>query len=240
MAERASARGTANQRGDSVTDGRLREAERRWRQSGSIDDEAAFLRERVRTGALPPTRLEVAAACGHPAAARALPAPTRGLFGRAFDQVREALTGDEPWRRLRRFAPEVKVRAALAVARPTFAAAGATGEVAAAAARALAATEAWLAAPSEARAAAASEAAADLYDLINREFTAEVADSLQWAVCVAAAADTIETPASLDTCHLAAGAARALARGADPATAEDGAAVWRLAAQDLVAWALEA
>ncbi|MBX3470300.1 MAG: hypothetical protein KF878_25820 [Planctomycetes bacterium] len=226
-----------------MTDGRLREAERRWRQSGSVDDEAAFLRERVRAGALPPARLEVAAACGHPAAARALPAPTRGLFGRALDRAREALTGDDPWRRLRRFAPEVKVRAAFVIARPTFAAAGATGEVAAAATRALAATEAWLEAPSEARAAAASEAAADLYDLINREFEDEgsaVADALQWAGCVAAAADTIETPASLDTCHLAAGAARALARGADSATAEDGAAVWRLAAQDLVAWALEA
>ncbi|MCO5167605.1 MAG: hypothetical protein M9894_14755 [Planctomycetes bacterium] len=223
-----------------MSDGRLREAERRWRQSGSVDDEAAFLRERVRAGALPPTRLEVAAACGHPAAARALPAPTRGLLGRALDRVREALTGDDPWRRLRRFEPEVKVRAALAIARPTFAAAGATGDLAAAAARALAATEAWLEAPSEPRAAAASEAAADLYDLIHREFEEVGADALQWAVCVAAAADTIEAPASLDLCQLAAGAVRSLARGAGPATKDDAAAVWRLAAEALVAWTLGA
>ncbi|MCO5170207.1 MAG: hypothetical protein M9894_28055 [Planctomycetes bacterium] len=54
-----------------MTDARLREVERRWRESGNVDDEAAFLRERVRVGALPDERLRVAAGLGHPAALRA-------------------------------------------------------------------------------------------------------------------------------------------------------------------------
>lgn len=48
-----------------VSDQRLRELERKWRESGSLMDEAAYLRERVRVGDLTQERLELAAAFGH-------------------------------------------------------------------------------------------------------------------------------------------------------------------------------
>lgn len=48
-------------------DDALRELERRWRASAAPEDEAAWLRARVRAGKLDPWRLELAAACGHPA-----------------------------------------------------------------------------------------------------------------------------------------------------------------------------
>lgn len=41
----------------SVSDERLRELERAWRHTGSVDDEVAYLRERVRAGTLDERRL---------------------------------------------------------------------------------------------------------------------------------------------------------------------------------------
>jgi hypothetical protein len=49
-------------------DERTRRLERRWRESGAIEDESAWLRARVRGGDLSPHRLAAAAALGHPAA----------------------------------------------------------------------------------------------------------------------------------------------------------------------------
>ncbi len=51
-----------------MSDERLREAERRWKESGSVEDEARYLLERVRAGTLTQERLELAAYCGHHAA----------------------------------------------------------------------------------------------------------------------------------------------------------------------------
>lgn len=51
-----------------MSDADLRELERRFRASGSVDDEAAWLRARVRTGVLEIRNLELAANCGHEAA----------------------------------------------------------------------------------------------------------------------------------------------------------------------------
>lgn len=51
-----------------MSDERLRELERRWRECGSVEDEAAYLRERVRVGELTKERLELAAYCGEPGA----------------------------------------------------------------------------------------------------------------------------------------------------------------------------
>ncbi len=48
-----------------MTDSNLRELERRFRASGSVEDEAAWLRERVRVGELPQERLELAACLVH-------------------------------------------------------------------------------------------------------------------------------------------------------------------------------
>jgi hypothetical protein len=55
-----------------VSDARLRELERRWRETGRVEHEAAFLIERVRAGELGRETLEVAAYCGHQAARRAV------------------------------------------------------------------------------------------------------------------------------------------------------------------------
>lgn len=52
-------------------DERLREQERRWRESRSVEDEAAYLVERVRVGAVSRTRLVAAAVAGSAVAARA-------------------------------------------------------------------------------------------------------------------------------------------------------------------------
>lgn len=50
-----------------MSDEKLRDLERRWKNTGRIEDEVAFLRERVRLGELDPARLELAAFLGHPA-----------------------------------------------------------------------------------------------------------------------------------------------------------------------------
>lgn len=55
-----------------MTDARVREAERRWRETGAVADEARLLLERVRAQALDPHRLRLAAALGHAAALEAL------------------------------------------------------------------------------------------------------------------------------------------------------------------------
>lgn len=58
-----------------MTDARLREAERRWRETGVVDDEAAWLVERLRVGLNRRLHLEWLTFLGHPAAERALAGP---------------------------------------------------------------------------------------------------------------------------------------------------------------------
>jgi hypothetical protein len=53
-----------------VTDGRLRELERRWKETGAVEDEARYLQARVRIGLTP--RIELAAALGYAPARRAI------------------------------------------------------------------------------------------------------------------------------------------------------------------------
>ncbi len=65
-----------------MSDERLREVERRAREPGTPDDQAAWLVERLRMGRLTRRRLEAAAHCGHEGArlvlgTKPLPAPTR-------------------------------------------------------------------------------------------------------------------------------------------------------------------
>lgn len=55
-----------------MTDADLRELERRWRSSGSSQDESLYLRYLVRSGELSPERVVLAAYCGNRAAALAL------------------------------------------------------------------------------------------------------------------------------------------------------------------------
>lgn len=51
---------------------KLDDLERRWKRSGTLDDEAAYLLERVRAFDLPRERLEAAGLVGHAGAGRAL------------------------------------------------------------------------------------------------------------------------------------------------------------------------
>ena len=62
-----------------MSDQRLRELERRWRENGTDSDQAAWLLERVRAGLLTDDRLALAAYAEHPAARLALEGqpPTR-------------------------------------------------------------------------------------------------------------------------------------------------------------------
>lgn len=55
-----------------MSDTQLRALERRWRETGAVEDEAAYLLERVRAGDLEPIKLEHAAYCGHEASLKAL------------------------------------------------------------------------------------------------------------------------------------------------------------------------
>lgn len=64
-----------------MSDARLRDAERRWRETRQVEDEARWLHERVRAGQLDPERLELAAGVGHPAARAALGLPEAELEG---------------------------------------------------------------------------------------------------------------------------------------------------------------
>jgi hypothetical protein len=55
-----------------MSDAKLRDLERRWKETGSVEDEAAYLLERVRVGDLTRERLELAAYCGHEGAMSAI------------------------------------------------------------------------------------------------------------------------------------------------------------------------
>ncbi len=58
-----------------MSDEKLRELERRFKETGSVEDEAVWLKERVRVGDLTQERLELAAALGAVSAALAMDEP---------------------------------------------------------------------------------------------------------------------------------------------------------------------
>lgn len=89
-----------------MSDERLRELERRWRETRAADDEAAYLAERVRVGDLTSERLSLAAYVGHPAAAKAI---GDGPSDTLLDPI-ELVEGLERWGRA------VTVRACVAAA----------------------------------------------------------------------------------------------------------------------------
>lgn len=78
-----------------MTDEHLRDAERRWRESGDADAQGTFLLALVRAGELPGERVRLAAYCGHAGAIAALgptevpPAPREWAAG-LMDYPREA------------------------------------------------------------------------------------------------------------------------------------------------------
>lgn len=67
-----------------MSDARLRELERTWRESGALEDELAWLGERVRTGGLAEERLRLAASFGHPASVALVGEQERPLQGLPF------------------------------------------------------------------------------------------------------------------------------------------------------------
>lgn len=99
-----------------MTDERLRQLERCWKESGGVDEEATYLLERVRTGRLALADLRLAGYCGHAAAQLALgerlaaipPDPRPGA------QIRHWADGLERW------GLNVCVRGALAAIQPTI------------------------------------------------------------------------------------------------------------------------
>jgi hypothetical protein len=77
-----------------VSDTTLRELERQFRSSGSVEDETAWLRERVRVGEVSQQKLELAAYFGHPAALEISDVPvaevgehSAGYLGRKYFAV---------------------------------------------------------------------------------------------------------------------------------------------------------
>lgn len=100
-----------------MSDERVREAERRWRRTGLVEDEVRWLVERLRVGEVHELGVAVAAWCGHAAAARLLaeqgraleppadagawldgvPAPRRALYEAASFGLDRAREGMPPW-----------------------------------------------------------------------------------------------------------------------------------------------
>jgi len=69
-----------------VSDARLRDLERAWRESGALEDELAWLGERVRAGELSEERLRLSASFGHPAALALVGVQERPLRGLPFPE----------------------------------------------------------------------------------------------------------------------------------------------------------
>lgn len=85
-----------------MSDERLREAERRWLETGAVADEAGLLVERVRAGALDEQRLRLAAWLGHDAARLAVAGEVSPPRPPAPEHDHVELL-DEPWRHLGRW-----------------------------------------------------------------------------------------------------------------------------------------
>lgn len=68
-----------------MSDEKLRELERRWKETGAVEDEAAYLLERVRAGELTQERLELAARMGNRGAMFAANLPRLADLNEALD-----------------------------------------------------------------------------------------------------------------------------------------------------------
>lgn len=98
-----------------MSDTRLRDAERRWQQTGAVEDEAALLQEQLRAGDLSEARVQLAAWLGH-AAARQVTG-LRVLTDELGDGPAVASAQTELWSGLLRAGPEAASRALIAHAR---------------------------------------------------------------------------------------------------------------------------
>jgi len=136
-----------------MSDSKWRELERRWRTSGSVDDEAAWLREGLRAGALSERRIATAAHLGSEAAGLALgpsaPSPPEFAERRLLWLRTPGFPSAEAWcATLEPFGWEAAYRIAVAIARftiPTWE--RASNEPDCWLRTSLAAVDAWLACP---------------------------------------------------------------------------------------------
>ena len=220
-----------------MTDPETRGLEARWRETGHVEDEAAWLQARVRAGELEASRLEIAAALGHPAALAALgPGEAERLgAGARLRRLFFAPPAETAWRA----GLEARVRVAVALARAAFQVAPNRDlELRAAVEGALGATERWILCRCERHSGEAGDAAAHLAELLVNALEAEGEETTQWASAAFLAVCSVLQPeaALASDCLAASVAARAAARGGakDLAMAE----VELALAAELVPWAL--
>lgn len=100
-----------------MSDEGIRELERRWRETQSPEDEAAWLRQRLRTGDLTEDRLRLAAYCQHPAAVLLVPQPSPGWVSQTGAWLKETILGHRVVPGLRPWGAEACVRGMIAAAR---------------------------------------------------------------------------------------------------------------------------
>lgn len=100
-----------------MTDRHLRELERRWRESGALIDEVAYLGERLKLGAVDARLLSLAAYVGHEAARTLVEGPHPEI-----NDLREWILGLEAW------GDEVCVVVAIVAAQALHGAGKLTGE----------------------------------------------------------------------------------------------------------------
>ena len=134
-----------------MSDEHLRELERRYLETGSVEAEQAYLEGRVRAGELSPSRFRLAALCGH-AAARASRLVPQSKPPRAFaDFVEEFLRshGEEACRRACLAAGRAALAGARRAQRQRVGAQALDEETLSRAEQALAAGERWLEQPDE-------------------------------------------------------------------------------------------
>jgi hypothetical protein len=136
-----------------VSDERLRELERRFRASGSVEDEAAWLRARVQAGELEQSKLELAAYCDQPAAVLVLgEVPPQPPPGQHYSEL-------ERWAsKLEDCSRRIAVRAAIAGARLVLEQNPLPAPLVRASSRAIRAAEAWCLSPNPRTASAADKA----------------------------------------------------------------------------------
>ena len=144
-----------------VSDADLRELERRWRETGCVDDEAAWLRARVQARELGEQRLELAAYLGHPAA--------RAAQGVESTTSPADMSAEDFARGIVSFEREVGVRAALAAVSRL---AGGRTSLPTHVQACFAEVEGWLLKPGEERAVAAFRAGQQVASRYAKDFNA--------------------------------------------------------------------
>jgi len=165
-----------------VTDSKLRELERRWKETGSVEDEARYLLERVRVGDLEREKLALAAYCGHEGARIAL-----------GDDAPNRPSDLEEWARgLGTWGKEICVRLAIVVARR--AQVDETPEnLATLASTAIASAEVWLECPCDSHASTANRVAMRVVlattNLGNEALSERLWAAAHAAYCASAEAD---------------------------------------------------